>query len=418
MNSSFMDKLTSWLTTYLVPVATKMGNNRYLMAIRDGMIGTMGFTIIGSVFLLLATLPFPAVYVEWLANHPDLLNAMYIPYGLTVGIISIYISFGIGYSLAKTYDLNPLIGGSSAMFSFLTLAGGTSGSVDSSGMITAIFAAIVSVEILNFCIKRNLTIKLPEQVPPSISGSFTAIVPAAITIILLLVLKYGLGFDINSFFTTILTPIFTGAQDSLFMAIMFVTFATLFWFCGIHPMCFEGLMTASLAILAAENTAAYAAGQAVPHIFVEPFYFTFVFIGGQCGTLALNFMMLKSRSKTLKKLGGLALPPSLFNINEPILFGLPMVYNVIMIIPALIGQLICVFTTYIAFKSGIVAMIGLPSAALWNLPAPIAAFLCTADWKAVILVFVNILIEFIVYLPFFKVYEKQMVDQENATAEE
>lgn len=405
-----MEKLSEILQKYLMPIANKLGNNRYLKSIQEGMMGTMGFTVIGSICLLLATIPFPTVWVDFLGSHPALVEMFFVPYSLTVGIIGVYISFGIGYSLARSYKVNELIGGCSALFSFLVLAGGLSGTLGGEAMFTAILSAIVSVEIYRFCIQKNITIKLPDEVPPAIAAGFSSLIPAALTIILLLTLKYGIGFDVNNIVTTILTPLFRGAQDTIYMALLYVVLATLMWFFGLHPSILVTLMPA-LALLGIENTAAYAAGEAIPHIFVQPFFFTYVFIGGQCGTLALNLLMLRSKSEAHRQLAKLALPASIFNINEPILFGLPIVLNVTLIIPALIGQIITTFTSWGAFALGIVPMIGLPDAALWNVPAPIAAALSTVSWQAVVLVLVNMLIQGAVYYPFYKVLEKQEIEK-------
>lgn len=408
-----MEKLSEFLTEHLTPIAAKLGGNRYLSAIRDGMMGTVGFTIIGSICLLIATFPFPQSYVEWMAAHPVIQNSLFIPYSLTVGIISLYISFGIGYALGKSYKMNELICGCSSVFSFLVLAGGVNGTLGAEGMLSAIISAIVATEIYRICVQKKITIKLPDQVPPAIAGGFTALIPAAITTFLLLVVTQFLGFDINGILSTILAPLFSSAQDTVFMALAYVILATLMWFCGIHPSVLVTLMP-GLAIISAENTTAYASGLAIPHIFVNPFYFMFVFIGGQCGTLALNAIMLRAKSKTYRELGKMAFPTSLFNINEPLLFGIPIVYNTTLIIPALIGQILSVFTAYFAFKTGLVPGIGLPDAALWNLPAIIGGTLCTVSWRGGALVVFNAIMQGLIYYPFFKIVDKEMAEKENA----
>lgn len=145
---------------------------------------------------------------------------------------------------------------------------------------------------------------------------------------------------------------------------------------------------------------------------VEPFIFTFLWIGGGGGTLALCLMMCFSKSQSIKSLGRLSIAPSLFNINEPILFGVPFILNPTFFIPLLLGPLVNVFITYFAFTTGIAAGMGNPLAAAWNFPSFLAGFLCTNSWTGVALVVVNFLVYFAIYYPFFKIYEKKSLQEE------
>lgn len=409
-----MEKLAAAMEQHLAPVMAKMAANRYFSAIRDALVATMGLTVFGSLCLLVATFPFPQAYVDWRAAHPEIIDTIRVPFSLTVSIISIYVAFGIGYNLSKSYKMDPHIGGISALFTFLVMAKGLEGgSLGAAGMFTAIIAGILSTEISRLCIEKNIVIKLPEQVPPNIAGGFTALIPNVLTGILVVVVVYILGFDINAILTNVLTPIVTAGGDSVITALIYVIGATLFWFGGLHPSILATILTPAWTIMAEENMLAMSAGTAIPHIFVRPFYFAFIFIGGQCGTLMLNLLMFRSKSKTHRDLAKLALPAGLFNINEPMLFGLPIVLNPVLIIPALIGQVICVFTTWGAFATGLVPGMGNPNAALWNLPAAVAAFVATNSWQAVVLVIINMVIQGLIYIPFYKIAEKNMVDQEN-----
>lgn len=146
-----MNKLTTMLEKHLVPVMNKMANNRYFGAIRDSLIATMGLTIIGSLCLLIATFPFPQSYVEFIAANPELQSILMIPFNLSVSIISVYVAFGIGYYLSESYNLNKLVGGITALFTFLIMAGGINSSyLGADGMFTAIIAAIFNVEVTRF----------------------------------------------------------------------------------------------------------------------------------------------------------------------------------------------------------------------------------------------------------------------------
>lgn len=412
--NNIMDKLSVSLEKSLAPFAKALGNNRYFSAIRDSLVATTGLTVIGSFCLLIATFPFPQSYKDFMANNVELASTLKIPFNLTVGIISVYVAIGIGYKLSESYKLNKHIGALNALLTFLIMVGGLEGSLGAEGMISAIVAGIFSVEVMRLCLKYNLHIKLPDQVPENIAGSFTALIPCTLSTLLIMIIVHIIGFDINGILSTVLTPIMTAAGDSIITALLYVVLATLMWFCGLHPSILAAILTPAWTVMAAENMEALAAGMPIEHIFCKPFFFAFVFIGGQCGTLMLNFIMLRSKSKTHRDLARLALPAGLFNINEPMLFGLPIVLNPILIIPALIGQIITTFTTWIAFSFGIVAGMGNPNAAIWNLPAPVQAFLATTSWAAVVLVIVNMIIQGIIYIPFYKVVEKQMIEQENA----
>ncbi len=415
---SFMETLADKLGKYLMPIMTKMAGNRYIGAIRDALIATMGLTIIGSMFLLVATFPFPKAYVDFLAANPEIKDILFIPFQLTVSIISVYVSFGIGYYLSERYNLNKLVGGLSATFVFFMMAGGISGGyLGATGMFTAIIAAVFSVEAMKFCIDKNIVIKLPKEVPANVAGGFTALIPVALQTIFVIVLVYVIGFDVNGILASVLTPLITAAGDSIVTALLYAVLATLMWFAGLHPSILASILTPAWTIMHVANMEAGLIGAAVPHIFTKPFYFTFVFIGGQCGTLMLNLIMLKSKSKTHRDLGRLALPAGLFNINEPILFGLPIVLNPVLIIPALIGQVVTVFTTWAAFATTLVPGMINPEAAVWNFPAIIGAALSTNSWQGPVLVVVNMIIQGLIYYPFYKVVERDMVAKETGVTE-
>lgn len=412
--NSIMEKLTASIEKYLMPITMKMSGNRYVQAIRDGFIATMPLTIFGSLCLAIATLPIEP-WKSFIAANPDINTIIRIPFSMSVSILSLYVSYSIGSNLAKHYDLDQTVAGVSSLFIFLIMVGGVGSSyLGATGLFTAMIASIFNVEVMNFCVKKGFVIKLPKQVPPNIAGSFTGLIPIVITTVLTIVLVHGLKFDVNAILATIITPIVTAAGDSLLMALLYAVLATLMWFGGLHPQILATLLTPGWTIMAAANAEALAAGVAPEYIFCRPFFFAFVFIGGQCGTLMLNLVMLNSKSKTHRSLARMALPAGIFNINEPILFGLPIVLNATLIVPALIGQIVTVFTTYFAFASGLVPLMTAAEAAVWNIPAPIAAFLATNSWTAVVLVIVNMVIQGLIYIPFYKAEEARMVAIETA----
>ena len=202
-----MNKLSAMLDAKLVPIMSKVSNQRHLSAIRDGLVATIPLTIIGAIFLLIATFPFPQAYVDFMANNPTLTNALMIPFTLTIGLLSIYVSFSIGYQLAKTYHISPLIGGIAATLCFLTTIGVTSiedGSyinkayLGGEGMFSAIMTSVFAVEVMRFCDKHNLRIKMPDSIPQNIGSSFDALIPITISVSVVTIIVHLLGFDINT----------------------------------------------------------------------------------------------------------------------------------------------------------------------------------------------------------------------------
>lgn len=416
-----MDKLTNILEKTLIPIMNKVSNQRHLGAIRDGLIATIPLTIIGAISLLIPTFPWPQSYVEFIASQPKLEAVLMIPFNMTLGLLSIYVSFGIGSRLAKSYGFDGLSGGISAALTFISTIGFTElegGSFLSSsylggeGMFTAIITSIFAIEVMHLCDKFNLKIKLPDSVPANVGSSFDSLIPITISVVVITVIVHWFGFDINQLISSFLTPLLSASSDSIILPIIYVLLTGLMWFVGIHPAILSAIMTPVWLLNATANMDAVVAGTAIPHVGVEPFIFTFLWIGGGGGTLALCLYMCFSKSKSIKSLGRLSIIPSIFNINEPILFGLPVVLNPIIIIPFIVGPLICTVITYIAFTTGIVQGMGYPLAAVWNFPSFIAGALCTAHWSGAALAIVNFIVYLAVYYPFFKVFEKRTLIEE------
>ncbi len=416
-----MNNLLSKLEGPLMQAMNVISGQKHLRAVRDGLVATIPITVLGAIFLLIPTFPFPQSYVDYIAANPQIKALFYIPFNMTLGLLSVYAAFSIGSRLAQNYEMDHLAGGISSVLTFFvtlqfTNIEGTNylstGYLGGSGIFTAILASILAVEVMHFCKVRNITIKLPEMVPPNVGASFESMIPIFISATLSWLLIHIIGFDINAVISTLVTPLLSASSDSIIMPIVYVLLTAIMWFLGIHPGVLAAIMTPVWLVNAEANMAAVAAGLAIPHVGVRPFIFTFLWIGGGGGTLALAFLMAFSKSKVMRSLGRISIGPGLFNINEPIIFGLPIVLNPILIIPFTIAPLVAVFITYFAFTSGIVPGMGYPLAAVWNLPAPIAGFVSTASFAGAALVLVNFTVMGIIWYPFFKVYEKRMIEAE------
>lgn len=414
----------------IMPFANKMGNQRHMVAIRKGIIATMPLTIVGSFFTILLNIPVESIAAV-IEPYREVLD---VPFRYTVGILALYATFGIASSLARSYKLDSLTAGILATMAFLVTAApplrvmeSVEGVIDagrymnianlgSGSLFGSIVTAIVSVEIYRFFIVKNITIKMPDGVPPEVSNSFIALIPGAAILILFWVIRHMLGFDLNGFLSNLLMPL-KGilAGNSLFGGLLTVFLICFFWVLGIHgPAIMGPVIRPFWDMSIAENMEAFqASGNAhnLPNIFTEQFLQWFIWIGGAGTTLALVVLFLFSKSKYLKKLGQLSILPGLFNINEPVIFGAPIVMNPILAIPFIGAPLITTTISYFATVSGLVPRMAARLG--FAMPSPIAAWMST-DWSimAAILVIFNFVLTLAIYYPFFKVFEKQQLQKE------
>ena len=376
-------------------------------------------------------------YAEFIAPYKQIID---VPFRFTVGIMALYCCYGIAASLGKHYDLNEVMSGMLATVAFLigtispvNISESIEGviesgrylnvaSLSSSSLFGAIVTSIVAVEIYRFMKVKDITIKMPEGVPPEVSNSFAALFPAAAIILLFWVLRHFIGFDINSALSNVLMPL-KGilAGNSFIGGILSIFMIMAFWTMGIHGHAILGPVIRPIWDMAiAENMDAFAAGVSasqLPNIFTEQFQQWFVIIGGSGATLALVIMFLRSKSKFLKSLGKLSIVPGLFNINEPIIFGAPIVMNPILAIPFILAPVVMGIVAYFATVTDLVPMMmaRLP----FSIPSPIGAVMST-NWSlaAGALTIINFIISYIIYYPFFKIFEKQQLEKELAFEKE
>lgn len=426
--NNFMDHFMKFFEEKITPPLTKVSEVKYLRAIRDGIISTMPLILIGCMFLVIFNLPIDA-WREWIIPKA---GVFLIPFRVTVSLMALYASYGMGHALAKSYDLDGVTGGVLTMSAFV-LANVPKSVLDAatgqelgwalpmeylggSGMFVAIICMIISIEILRFCKTKNLTIKMPEQVPPSVARSFEALIPGTFIIVLVWIFRVVMGFDINALLMQLFSPLINIAGNSLIGLLIPVVLMCLLWTTGISGDSVIGSIVRPIwLVLMDQNMAAVAAGDAAKNIGVEGFLDLFLWIGGTGGTLALCILFLFSKSAYLKEVGKFSIIPGLFNISEPIMYGAPVAVNPILAIPFIVGPIITTIVTYFAMASGFLAKVSVM--APWTLPAPIKAFLATNDWRAILVVLINFVIYLIVYYPFFKAYENKLLSEEKAKAE-
>lgn len=423
-----MEKLSQFMEARFAAPMAKIASQRHLRAIRDGMVATLPIIIMGSFFLMFGgNLPLPK---DWAIQEFLVANAakIVLPYRMSMGIMALYATFGIGYSLSESYDLDGLSGGIIAILSFLLtftpinvatdLNAGISGWVipmgqlGGGGMFVAIITSILGVEIFRLVIKSGLTIKMPEQVPPSVARSFEALFPTAVILLFFGAITYWLGFNWHTFITTLVSPLVKAADS--YLSVMLQTFLnSFFWVFGIHGASIVGNIARPIWVTLIEiNQALIETGQAPTAIAAEPFFQWFIYIGGSGATIGLAFAMIfTGRSSFTKSLSKTVVIPAIFNINEPIMFGTPVVMNPVLMIPFIFAPLILGTIAWFATILGFVNKVSF--IAPWTLPGPIGAWMATGyDWRAAVLSVILIVVATLIYIPFFIVYDNSLLAEE------
>lgn len=442
MSEQKESKFMSNLERVMMPIAGKISENRYLLAIRDGFMLAMPLLIIGAMSLLFSNFPIPG-YANFMqgifgAGWADFFN---IPYNCSMALMTIFVVMGIAVSLSNYYDIEPVSTAVTALVCFFivtpfwmnyTPAGSKSKFfisniiptdwLGSKGLFVGMFVAIIVTEIVRQIIQRGWVIKMPAGVPPSVSKAFSALIPAFFAMytfnIVRLIFTYTPYSTVHMFIFKILQQPLTSLGATYPASLIANLFMQLFWVFGIHGANVVGAVTQPLWYsLQGENLAAYQAGRALPHIVIQSYQDIFIQLGGSGATLGLCLSMIfLCKSEQCKKIGKLAIIPGIFNINEPITFGLPIVLNPIMAIPFIIVPLILTTMCYFSMASGLVPKLSgvlIP----WTTPPVIGGFL-VCGVRGAILQIVELLVSTLIYLPFLKVVDKSYYKEEQSAPAE
>ncbi|MFV0255001.1 MAG: PTS sugar transporter subunit IIC [Erysipelotrichaceae bacterium] len=429
------EKLSSSIEKHILPIANRLSTQRHLKAIRDSFISLLPITLVGGVVAVLSAAPTTegttnGFLLAWRAFADS--NSLLFGWvsALTLGAMSLYICVGIIYFLCKHYKITPyqplLVG----LFSFFVImmtplelgwAGKTleMSYLDGRGLLPAILIGVIVVEVYYALRKKNFgRIKLPDSVPSSLSETFASLAPSAVIMACCLVvcaIFNSIGTTFPQFLYTYLAPTLSAAV-SLFFTIIITVVVHVFWFFGIHDAALAGILgpirDGNLSI----NAAAQMAGEQMPHVFTTPFWVYFVIIGGCGSVLALALLLIRSKSKQLKTVGGVGLLPSFFGISEPIIFGVPLMLNPLFFIPFIMTSTVNGIISYILIDVGIIGKTF--NMLSWNMPSLFGAFLSTMDIKAMLLIIGLIILNMIMYYPFFKVYERNLIKLENESDNE
>lgn len=422
-NSSFMTKLKD--------LSEKLAKSPMFSSLSSGMGGTMGLIMLGAVIQIVCALG--GLFLGWQAGQP-LYDMIYLPYKLTMGMLGFFMCFTLAYNYSKNLKSGaPLQSGFTAVVCFiLVVAPPTSVTVGestfdalnlanlgSSGMFVAMIIGLASVRISKFAIDHNWVIKMPDVVPEGVMNSFNSIIPAGLNILI----WYGLALVISnvsggaltlaSLITYVLSiPI--GYLVSPLGMIVILLLGQFFWFFGIHG---TGVIFAAIMVpyIAAYMTNAELAAAGEPLVFSAMFlYGANGGIGGTGNTLPLVLMGLKSKSKQISAVSKASLIPGLFNINEPVIFGFPIMYNPILLIPFLLCPVVVMLFLWAAYALGLQAY---PQVLILTcLPIGLSGFMSALDWRNALFPFIMLPVCWIIYYPFFKLYEKQCIEREEAEA--
>lgn len=410
----------------LKPYFEVIARNKYLKAIKDGFIAAMPIVLFSSIFMLLAYVP-NIFGFYWSETVESFLMK---PYNYSMGILGFVVAGTTCYNLTKALNrdmpvnnqINEISTMMCAMIGFLVLAvdsikdGFASEYMGSKGLLTAFLTAFFVANVYKFFIKRNITIKMPDAVPPNISQTFKDVIPFAACIIVLTVFDFFFRKTFDMCFAQAVIqafqPLFTAADGYVGLAIIYGAMA-MFWFVGIQgPAIVEPAVSAIYYINISNNLGLFQAGEHASNVLtpgVQQFVAT---LGGTGATLMITLMFaFLAKSKELKAIGRASSVPVLFGVNEPILFGAPLILNPVFFIPFIFAPILNVwlFKFFVDFFGMNSFMYILP----WTTPGPLGLFLgCGMGVKVAILAILLLVMDFVIYYPFFKVYDHQKCQEE------
>ncbi len=406
-----MNRAATFLNRYLVPALTALSENTYLSAIRAGMVAVVPLTIIGGLFTVASYPPVPS-WAKAVESHLPLLQ---IPVTATFGLLAVFACFAIGYDLGQRLKQEAIISASMATLVFLMLQLEVKGQtlamngLGSAGLFTAILIAVAAVSTQKFFTDRNLVIRLPASVPPIVYESFLSLVPMCVLVLAFWILRFVLGIDINQLLQTAFAPL-VFALNSLPGILVYAFLVTLLWSVGINgDNTLDAIVAPIFLQYLAANVEATAHGQPLPYVTALGFFTSFVNVGGTGATIALALIMVNSREPGFRKVSRISLPTQVFQINEPIFFGFPIVLNPIFMVPYILNALILTAGSYLLMHWNLIhrPFVNVP----WTTPPIIGHYLVSGgDWRAALWGVVSLGIAMLIYYPFAKAAERQRLN--------
>lgn len=424
-----MKKLTNFMEQHMMPFSQKLSSNKYLVALRDGLMLSMPLLIIGSLAIVIGDFPVQAFHDfmtslvgdVWGSWCWDMVNPA------TMGLVALFAVVGVSYSLASEEDVEPLPAVAISISSYFLLlqqmeeGGYATSSFEASGLFTAMLTALLATKLYAVLLKKDIKLKMPESVPSFVSRQFEALIPATFILILFLIIRLVFAATpfgtVTNFIVTVIQMPLTNIGTTLIGTLFITVLNSILWFFGIHgtavidsfmgPLWYAARF-ANLDVFEASTTAVR------QYIVTQDFANHIIFLGGTGNTVSLAAIMaFRCRSKRIKSLGKLSLLPGIFNVNEPVIFGLPMVLNPMMAIPFFIVPPVTVLISFCAMYFGLVPYptgVTVP----WTLPAPFGGWMMCNDWRGGVLQLVVLVIGGLIYYPFITALDRQYVKEEQA----
>ncbi|MBQ1521787.1 MAG: PTS sugar transporter subunit IIC [Erysipelotrichaceae bacterium] len=419
---STLDKITNKIM--------KFAQLRYVKIIMNAFMSVAAFSIGASLFSLLRSIPIP-FWQEFLTNT-GLTNILNIPITMVSNLYAIMIVICVGYEVAISFDAKPLPAAMIAFGSFMILTPFEAsvalqvdgevvrgvaqnvigvGPLGSQGIFLAMFAGILGARLYVFLVQKNIKLKMPETLPPAVAGMFETMIPAGLVFIVFIIIRLLFGLTpygtAQNFIYGVLQAPLVGIGATPVGAALYLIASEVLWMFGVHGGLIAYAALGSVRSAATQaNMAAFAAGEPVPYLewtLLTPF--------SNMHMVALVILLVLSKSEQFKSLGKLALPTTIFNINEPLMFGLPIILNPIWAVPFVLLPGVNVFVTALLMKAGILASsTGVALAS--NIPGPIYLWMCTNSISGLIWGIILVVLNGVVWFPFFKAAEKQALKQE------
>ncbi|EOH86389.1 PTS transporter subunit EIIC [Enterococcus villorum] len=415
------------------PFFEKISNNSYLRAIRDGFISLIPVILFSSFFLLVAYVP-NAFGFHWGEEIETILMKAY---NGSMGILGVLMAATVTKSLTENFNsklpkMTQINNTSTMIAAFIgfvivgvdPLEGGFSSDyMGTKGLMTAFIVGFVVPNIYRFCVKKNLTVKMPEEVPGNISQTFKDLIPITLSTIFFwgfdLGFRHVSGSGFSEMLIELFQPIFSAADGYLGLAIIFGAMA-FFWFVGIHgPSIVEPAVAAIYISNVEMNFQLYQNGEHAPRILSQGLQYFVATLGGTGATLVITLMFaFLAKSKQLKTMGRASAIPVLFGVNEPMLFGAPIVLNPIFFIPFILAPIANVWI--FKFFVEVLAMDGFIYNLPWTTPGPVGLILGTGfAGLAIVLMAALLIVDFAIYFPFFKAYDNELlIKEKNVSSEE
>ncbi|WP_239256303.1 PTS sugar transporter subunit IIC [Listeria ilorinensis] len=422
----FIDKISE----KMVPAASLIANNRYLLSLRDGFMMAFPATMFASIMIIIQNLPTTFGFAGYLPDwFNQFLNEFFGPVSnATMSISALFIVFGIGYQLAGHYKQSQLFAGAISLSSFLMLLPyGTDdkfgtfipiSKLGAEGMFVGILTAIIATEIYSRISRANITIKMPDSVPPMIADSFVAIIPGAAPLFLFNLIRYLFTFtswgNAVDFVYELLQQPLMGLGGTLPAILVAVFFTQFFWWFGIHgTLVINAIIDPIMSALAIQNYEAYQAGaEQLPNIINTTFMGVFVNQGMQLG-ISLTMAFFIARSVRMKTMMKTIIAPSVFNVSEPMTFGLPVVMNPIAFIPWVLAPLASTTISYFAIAVGLVPR-PIGATVVWTTPVFLSGWLGTGSIAGAILQLVTLIVMTLIWLPFLIAMDGEFLKEEKA----